>query len=245
MQFDLAFLKEALPVVLSTLEIQSATTDQNGLVSLNIGSGISSDSLSKVNWSGGAFFLKVEMDETGGTNYSLIGTSPILSVPLALYAANGPQGSQGPKGDQGIQGPEGPQGPQGIQGPQGTAGSQGQAGTGLTNEGAWVSGTTYNPNDYVFSKSISIDSINSMWILQGFVAYLSTSLPRTDLTHWVEFQVRKVIKGILVPRVQQVCRVRPAPRDRKAALVPRDHRDHRGFKVSRVRQVLRVSQGPD
>jgi hypothetical protein len=31
------------------------------------------------------------MDETGGNNFSLIGTSQLLSVPFALNAANGSQ----------------------------------------------------------------------------------------------------------------------------------------------------------
>jgi len=184
-------------------ETQSVETNDKGLVTLNVGEGLSSDSLSKVNWSGGSFFLKVEMDATGGTNYTLMGTSPILSVPLALYAANGPQGPQGPqgpKGDKGDQGIEGPQGPQGIQGIQGVAGPEGQAGTGLTNKGAWVSGTDYNPDDYVFSKSKLNDTINSMWILQGSIAYHSTSLPRTDATHWIEFQAPKGDKGDTGPQ---------------------------------------------
>lgn len=100
-------------------ETQTVMTNDNGLVNLNIGNGVTTDSLNKLNWSAGVFFLKVEMDQTGGSDYVSIGTSPILSVPYALYAANGPQG---PKGDQGVQGPEGPQGLQGIQGPQGPKG---------------------------------------------------------------------------------------------------------------------------
>ncbi len=97
-------------------ETQAAMTNQDGLVSLNIGEGLSSDSLSKVAWSTDKFFLKVELDPVGGTSYNLVGTSPILYVPMALYALNGPPGPKGDKGDQGIKGDSGVQGRQGPSG---------------------------------------------------------------------------------------------------------------------------------
>ena len=50
-----------------------------------------------------------------------MGTSQLLSVPYALYAASG-VGEQGPKGDKGDKGDTGPQGPQSPEGPQGPPG---------------------------------------------------------------------------------------------------------------------------
>ena len=72
----------------------------------------------------------------------------------------------------------GPQGPQGIQGP---------AGTGLTNQGNWLSGTTYTNGDYVFDRSTGNPLVNSMWICQT-TTFLSTVQPYLDGTNWVEFQ---------------------------------------------------------
>lgn len=79
----------------------------------------------------------------------------------------------------------GPQGPQGEVGPEGP---QGPAGTGLNNRGNWVSGTTYNEGDYVFSESSDDPLINSMWIVQSSISFVSNTLPKNDLSNWVEFQ---------------------------------------------------------
>ncbi len=43
--------------------------------------------LSEIDWENGPYYLQFEMDATGGTNYQLMGTSQLLSVPYALYAA--------------------------------------------------------------------------------------------------------------------------------------------------------------
>mgnify|MGYP006074371111 CR=1 FL=1 len=67
-------------------ETQTATTNINGLVSLEIGSGTSSDDFSAIDWSAGPYFIKTATDASGGSNYSIIVTSQLLSVPFALYA---------------------------------------------------------------------------------------------------------------------------------------------------------------
>jgi hypothetical protein len=67
-------------------ETQTATTNINGLVSLEIGTGTSSDDFSTIDWSAGPFFIKTATDASGGSNYSIIGTSQLMSVPFALYA---------------------------------------------------------------------------------------------------------------------------------------------------------------
>jgi hypothetical protein len=68
------------------IETQTATTNINGLVSLEIGSGTSSDDFNTIDWSAGPYFIKTETDPTGGSSYSITGTSQIMSVPFALYA---------------------------------------------------------------------------------------------------------------------------------------------------------------
>ncbi len=87
-------------------------------------------------------------------------------------------------------------GPQGEQGLQGEPGPQGAAGTGLNNRGGWISGTTYQPNDYVFATSMADPLINTMWIMQAEEALLSTVEPNQDPLNWVEFQAPQGEQGI-------------------------------------------------
>ena len=71
------------------IEVHTATTNQFGLFNLELGSGfVSFGSFSSIDWGSDLHFVKVEMDETGGTSYQLMGTSQLLSVPYALYAEN-------------------------------------------------------------------------------------------------------------------------------------------------------------
>ncbi len=67
-------------------ETHQTTTNEFGLINLNIGEGSTSDNFSEINWSDGLYFVKVELDPAGGTNYTTAGTSQLLSVPYALYA---------------------------------------------------------------------------------------------------------------------------------------------------------------
>jgi hypothetical protein len=68
-------------------EQHQTTTNSNGLVTVSIGAGTSpSGSFSTINWENGPYFIKMEADPTGGTNYTVSGTSQLLSVPYALYA---------------------------------------------------------------------------------------------------------------------------------------------------------------
>lgn len=100
-------------------ETHAKTTNQFGVFTAAVGSGalsIGSPLFSAINWGGGARYLQVEIDITGqGNAFVDMGTSQLLSVPYALYAANGGGGSS--------TGPTGPTGPTGIQGPTGPAGS--------------------------------------------------------------------------------------------------------------------------
>ena len=63
-------------------------TNANGLVTIQIGGGILvKGSFASINWANGPYFIKVETDPSGGTNYTITGISQLLSVPYALYAA--------------------------------------------------------------------------------------------------------------------------------------------------------------
>jgi hypothetical protein len=62
-------------------------TNANGLVTLEIGSGVPVTGLfANIAWEMGNFYLKTETDPTGGTNYTITGTSQLLPVPFALAA---------------------------------------------------------------------------------------------------------------------------------------------------------------
>lgn len=68
-------------------ETQTPTTNVNGLVSLEIGNGTPvTGTFSSINWGTNTYFIKTETDPAGGTNYTITGTSQLLSVPYALYA---------------------------------------------------------------------------------------------------------------------------------------------------------------
>nr|AOE11638.1 hypothetical phage tail fibre protein [uncultured bacterium] len=67
-------------------ETHTVTTNTNGLVSLEIGMGDTSDDFSTIDWSAGPYFIKTETDPTGGTSYTITGTSQLMSVPFAMYA---------------------------------------------------------------------------------------------------------------------------------------------------------------
>jgi len=68
------------------VETQEPSTNANGLVSIEIGTGTTSDDFSTINWTDGPYFIKTETDPTGGIDYSITGTSQLLSVPYALHA---------------------------------------------------------------------------------------------------------------------------------------------------------------
>ena len=67
-------------------ETRTDTTNANGLVSVEIGTGTTSDDFSTIDWTDGPYFIKTETDPTGGTSYTITGTSQLLSVPYALHA---------------------------------------------------------------------------------------------------------------------------------------------------------------
>lgn len=120
---------ETGPVAYS--EVRKVTTNNAGLFSVVIGgSGATSTTgnIANVNWGAGSFYLKVEADPVGGTNFVAMGATELVSVPYALYAVNGKKGDKGDAGATGPAGPAGPTGATGSQGPTGPAGATGPAG---------------------------------------------------------------------------------------------------------------------
>lgn len=69
------------------VETQTPTSNANGLVSIEIGAGtVVSGTFATIDWTNGPYFIKTETDPLGSTNYTITGTSQLLSVPYALYA---------------------------------------------------------------------------------------------------------------------------------------------------------------
>ena len=68
-------------------ETQKPTTNSNGLVTVEIGTGtVQNGDFSAIDWANDTYFIKTEIDPAGGTNYSIAGTSQLISVSYALHA---------------------------------------------------------------------------------------------------------------------------------------------------------------
>lgn len=80
------------PVVYA--ETYTKTTNAQGLFNLNIGQGnATTGTFSAINWATNSKFLKVELDPTGGTNYTSVGTNQLMTVPYAFYSEKSAQAS--------------------------------------------------------------------------------------------------------------------------------------------------------
>lgn len=112
-------------------ETHATQTNNLGLVNVVMGNGTAlTGNFTAINWGIGPYWVEVSADISGGTNYIVLGTQQLMSVPYALYAANA--GSSGVVGPTGPTGPQGAVGPAGAPGPQGVAGPTGPQGPGGT-----------------------------------------------------------------------------------------------------------------
>lgn len=69
------------------VETHTATTNINGLVSIQVGGGTPSTGLiSDVDWGATTYYIKTEMDLEGGTNYTVETVAEISSTPYALHS---------------------------------------------------------------------------------------------------------------------------------------------------------------
>ncbi|MCB0835229.1 MAG: hypothetical protein KDE26_03415 [Bacteroidetes bacterium] len=66
-------------------ETQNMATNGFGLINHVIGAGVTTDTLTQLDWFSGSRYLKVEVDADGG-GYKELGTSQIVPVPMALVA---------------------------------------------------------------------------------------------------------------------------------------------------------------
>ncbi|WDF45312.1 hypothetical protein PQ459_10430 [Chryseobacterium sp. KACC 21268] len=88
-----SILKTSISGTVVYSEIQAVTTNANGLLSTALGSGtVVNGSLSAIDWSADKYYVKTEIDPSGGTSYSISGTQQFLSVPYALNAKTADNG---------------------------------------------------------------------------------------------------------------------------------------------------------
>ena len=67
-------------------ETFTPTSNNYGLVNLEIGTGITIDDFTTIDWANGPYYIETATDLTGGSSYVVMGTSQLVSVPFALHA---------------------------------------------------------------------------------------------------------------------------------------------------------------
>ena len=124
-------------------ETDTATTNQFGLFTTFIGKGTAAlGTFTGITWATGNKYLEVELDVTGGNNYTSMGTTELLSVPYALYAQTSGNGATGATGATGTNGTIGATGATGATGTNGTIGETGATGATGTNGTIGATGAT-------------------------------------------------------------------------------------------------------
>jgi uncharacterized protein (TIGR02145 family)/uncharacterized repeat protein (TIGR02543 family) len=82
------------------VENHAATTNENGLMTVEIGGGVPTTGVfANIDWASGPYYLKSEIDPAGGINYSIESVQQLLSVPYALYAKEAGNGFSGDYND--------------------------------------------------------------------------------------------------------------------------------------------------
>jgi hypothetical protein len=92
----ISILQESETGTIVYRETHKKTTNDFGLINLEIGSGtVVSGAMNTIDWSTGTFFVKVELDANNGNNFTSMGTSQLLSVPYSLYSEKSGDGFSG------------------------------------------------------------------------------------------------------------------------------------------------------
>ena len=140
-----------------------ATTNQFGLFTAEIGRGTPlSGTFAGVNWASGAIYLDVEFDPNGGSTFTDLGTSQLISVPYALFAQQSAAALSGATGATGTTGSNGATGLSGASGPTGATGSTGLGGV-LTDYAVYSESASSggNPSTTLTSGSWATRNLNN------------------------------------------------------------------------------------
>lgn len=85
--FRLSIFKTSTTGLVVYSETHSVTTNNHGLANMNVGTGtLVSGNFATIDWGTDLYFIKTELDATGGSAFSDMGTSQLQSVPYALNA---------------------------------------------------------------------------------------------------------------------------------------------------------------
>jgi hypothetical protein len=83
----ISILEGSISGIVAFQESHTLSTNDFGLANLIIGQGNNLiGTLATLNWSSGVFFVKMELDSNGGSNFVELGTSQILTVPYSFYS---------------------------------------------------------------------------------------------------------------------------------------------------------------
>ncbi len=87
--FRISILETSANGTVAYMETHNTATSEHGLVNLSIGAGtVASGNFSTIDWGGKPHFIRTELDDAGGTNFTIMSTQQLLSVPYALSVAN-------------------------------------------------------------------------------------------------------------------------------------------------------------
>ena len=71
------------------VETFAPTTNAYGSIAIQIGTGsVITGTFNTIDWGANSYFVETAVDISGGTNYTVISTTQLMSVPYALYAKN-------------------------------------------------------------------------------------------------------------------------------------------------------------
>ena len=145
------------------VEEHTATTNDIGLINLAVGGGtVATGLFSNIDWGNHSYFMKISVDVSGGTNYVVMGTTQLRSVPYALFAET--SNNAGPQGVAGNDGVDGTNGTNGVDGTNGTNGVDGVDGTNGTNGVDGVDGVGIAQTLTISGDTLFISSGNSIVI---------------------------------------------------------------------------------
>jgi hypothetical protein len=92
--FRISILQTSITGTSVYSETHAVLTNQTGIVNFAIGNGVvGSGNFNSINWASGPYFIKVELDANGGSNYVVMSTAQLLSVPYSLYSNKSNEGA--------------------------------------------------------------------------------------------------------------------------------------------------------
>lgn len=85
--FQISILQGSAAGTAVYIETHAITTNDFGLATMAIGAGsVVTGVFSSISWGTDSYYVRTELDPTGGTSFTFAGVTQLLSVPYALYA---------------------------------------------------------------------------------------------------------------------------------------------------------------